>query len=203
MKEVFSNIYRNNLWGNLESVSGPGSGVSRTAAFRSDLSALLRTIKARSMLDAACGDFNWMKETDLHLDHYIGVDIVPELVTANQQKYGSSTLTFRNLDIAGDELTAVDVILCRDCLVHFSFEDALRALRNFKRSGSTYLLTTTFIRFPANVDISTGDWRQINLEIAPFNFPKPIALIDEKCTHTGGIYTDKRLGLWRLDDIIM
>jgi hypothetical protein len=126
---------------------------------------------------------------------------VPELVGANQQKYGSPTATFINLDISRDEIPAVDLILCRDCLVHFSLEDAVNAIRNFKRSGSNYLLTTTFIRFPANVDIQTGDWRQINLEVAPFSFPKPIALIDEKCTHTGGIYADKHLALWRLEDI--
>ncbi|HEV8487432.1 MAG TPA: class I SAM-dependent methyltransferase [Blastocatellia bacterium] len=201
MKEIFSNIYHHNLWGDPESASGPGSGVSRTSAFRDELSVLLKTVNARSLLDAACGDFNWMKETDLCLDHYIGVDIVPEIVAANRRKYGSSSVTFIDLDIAGDELPGVDVILCRDCLVHFSFEDTANSIRNFKRSGSTYLLTTTFIHFPANVDIRTADWRQINLEIAPFNFPKPIALIDEKCTHTGGIYADKRLALWRLGDI--
>jgi len=201
LKEVFSNIYRQNLWGDRESVSGPGSAVNRTSAFRDDLPVLLRRINARSLLDAGCGDFNWMKETDLGLDRYIGVDIVPELIAANQRKYGSVTVGFINLDIAADDIPTVDVILCRDCLVHFSFEDAARAIRNFKRSGSTYLLTTTFIRLLGNVDVNTGDWRQINLEIAPFNFPEPDALIDEKCTHTGGIYRDKRLALWRMDGI--
>jgi hypothetical protein len=142
-----------------------------------------------------------MKETVLDLEHYTGVDVVPEIVAENRRMYGNSGRSFLELDIASEVLPKVDVILCRDCLVHFSFEDASNAIRNFKRSGSIYLLTTTFIRFPANVDIRTGDWRQINLEIAPFNFPKPVALIDEKCTHTGGIYADKQLALWRLDAI--
>jgi hypothetical protein len=26
-------------------------------------------------------------------------------------------------------------------------------------------------------------------------------MIDEKCWHTGGIYSDKRLALWRLEQI--
>ena len=203
MKEVFSNIYHHNLWGDPESISGPGSTLSRTSAFRDQLALLLRTINARSVLDAACGDFNWMKEIDLSLDHYIGVDIVPEIVAANQRRYASSTVTFLDLDIAADEIPAVDVILCRDCLVHFSFEDAASAIRNLKRSKSIYLLTTTFTQLPDNVDIPTGGWRQMNLEIEPFNFPRPIALIDEKCSHTGGIYADKHLALWRLADITM
>jgi hypothetical protein len=29
----------------------------------------------------------------------------------------------------------------------------------------------------------------------------PVKAIDEKCLHTGGIYADKRLALWRLADI--
>ena len=201
MREVFSQIYLHNLWGDPESVSGPGSSIGRASAFRDELSTLLSRIEARSLVDAACGDFNWMKETVLDLEHYIGVDVVPQIVAENEQSYGNSRRVFLELDIASDVVPRVDLILCRDCLVHFSFEDASHTIRNFKRSGSTYLLTTTFIRFPANLDIRTGDWRQLNLEIAPFNFPEPIALIDEKCTHTGGIYTDKHLALWRLDDI--
>lgn len=201
MKEVFSRIYHDNLWGDPESVSGPGSGVTRTAAFRDQLSALLEEINARSLLDAGCGDFNWMKEAEPDLDHYFGVDVVSELIADNQRKYRDPRRNFIELDITKDELPRVDVILCRDCLVHFSFADAIAAIRNFKRSESTYLLTTTFIRFPQNVAIQTGEWRQINLEIAPFNFPKPLRMIDERCTHTGGVFADKHLALWRLDDI--
>ena len=36
------------------------------------------------------------------------------------------------------------MILCRDCLVHLTFDDARAALQNLRRSGSKYLLTTTF-----------------------------------------------------------
>jgi hypothetical protein len=38
----------------------------------------------------------------------------------------------------------------------------------------------------------------LNLERAPFGFPSPLALIDERCTHSAGIDRDKRLGLWEL-----
>src|SRR5205807_10282857 len=104
-------------------------------------------------------------------------------------------------DIVRDDLPQSDVILCRDCLVHFSLDDVSAALRNFKRSRSHYLLTTTFIEFPENLDIETGGGRQLNLQRSPFNFPPPKEMIDEKCLHTGGIYADKRLALWDLEDI--
>jgi SAM-dependent methyltransferase len=201
VKDIFADIYTRWAWGSGESVSGPGSGLERTSAFRTELAALLRRLNAKTLLDAGCGDFNWMKETDRDLEHYIGIDVVPALIAENQRKYASLTRTFLERNIAQDELPKADVILCRDCIVHFSFDDIAATLRNFKQSGSSYLLTTTFIEWPSNADIPTGGWRQLNLEKAPFNFPPPLALVDEKCHHTGGIYADKRFALWPLSDI--
>jgi len=85
--------------------------------------------------------------------------------------------------------------------VHFSFEDLWSALRNFKKSGSVYLLATTFVEHQTNLEIETGGWRPLNMERPPFGFPPPLKVIDEKCLRTGGIYADKRLALWRLADI--
>ncbi|MBR0712874.1 class I SAM-dependent methyltransferase [Bradyrhizobium liaoningense] len=199
MQDIFVHAYRTNLWGDPESVSGIGSGVVRTAAFRDEIPALLDRIGARTLLDAGCGDFNWMKEVSLS-QHYIGWDIVPELIAANA-KHASEKRSFVHGDITSDALPRVDVILCRDCLVHFSFAEAWRALQNFKRSGSLYLLTTTFIAHSDNVDIRCGDWRTLDFEAPPFNFAPPVHAIDERCLHTGGIYRDKRLALWRIADI--
>ena len=95
-------------------------------------------------------------------------------------------------------LPQADVILCRDCLVHFSFQDIVRALHNFQHSGSRYVLTTTFIGLGVNDDIATGAWRPLDLQAPPFALTLPLAVVDEKCMHTGGIYRDKRLALWTL-----
>jgi len=46
-------------------------------------------------------------------------------------------------------------------------------LRNIRRSGSAYLLVTTFPDRKENVDIITGNWRPLNMEKPPFNFPRP------------------------------
>jgi SAM-dependent methyltransferase len=199
MKQVFRDAYRRNIWGDPESVSGPGSGLVRTAPFRDQISQLLTELGATSLLDAGCGDFNWMKEVSLPLERYVGIDIVPELIDHNRQKYSEARRIFIQGDIVRTELPRVDVILCRDCLVHFSFEHAWMALRNFKRSRSCYLLATTFDEFMDNVDIETGGWRRLNLERPPFGFPSPEKWIDEKCPRPGG--EDKRLALWRLDGI--
>ncbi len=59
MEDIFQAIYQGNLWGSLESKSGPGSTLSRAADFLPDLVALLRTLNTRVLLDAPCGDFAW------------------------------------------------------------------------------------------------------------------------------------------------
>jgi hypothetical protein len=144
-----------------------------------------------------------MKHLSRDLEQYIGVDVVPELVSENQRQYGNSTTIFLNADITRDKLKQADVILSRDCLIHLSFKDIFAALHNFKQSGSTYLLTNTFISLEKNTDVASGDWHRLNLQLPPFNFPEPLALIDEKCMHTRGRYADKRLALWALEDIAL
>jgi hypothetical protein len=193
LQGVFSDIYHRNLWHNPESRSGRCATVEATNAVRAQLPPLLEQLRVRSMLDAPCGDFNWMRHTELDLDRHIGGDIVPEMIARNQQAYGGHGREFRVLDITKDRIPTVDLILCRDCLIHLSLKYMADALANFRVSRSKWLLTTTYTTTLTNEDIRTGDCRFINLQIAPFNLPAPLTLIVEE-PHTG-----KSLGLWQLD----
>jgi hypothetical protein len=68
MESTFAPFYAENRWGDDESVSGPGSSLTRTAKLRRELPALLQKVGARTLLDAPCGDFNWMKDTPLGVE---------------------------------------------------------------------------------------------------------------------------------------
>jgi SAM-dependent methyltransferase len=198
IEAVFTGIYKRREWSGDESASGPGSGLVRTAWLRVDLVDLLARLGARSVLDAGCGDFHWMKEAALGGTHYIGLDVVRELVEANRAAYTAPAREFRHGDLVRDRLPRVDVIVCRDVLPHLSCRDIRAAIENFNRSGSRWLLTNTFVGRPANPDIETGGWRPLNLQAAPFDLPAPSVIIDERCEHSGGIWSDKRLALWPL-----
>lgn len=199
-KDIFRDIYHSNLWGNKDSRSGAGSDMTQTAEIRRLLPDLFETLGVTSVLDIPCGDWHWMK--DLHfLGDYTGADIVPELVERNQQLYGDDKHRFLNLDLIRDQLPRVDLVFSRDVLVHLSFDDIRSALLNLKKSGSEYFLTTTFTDREANRDIPTGQWRPLNLQKPPFNFPQPLRLINEKCTEGDGSWGDKCLGLWKLADV--
>jgi hypothetical protein len=201
-EQVFSGIHRDNAWAGDESVSGPGSSREATANVRRELPKLLGELGVHTLLDAPCGDFHWLAGVDLPVERYHGVDVVAAVIAANRERYGSDRRAFAHLDLLRDPLPRADLILCRDCLVHFSFRDIERALAAFLRSGATYLLTTTF-PLTENRDIVTGEWRPINLETTPFRFPPPLRLVDERYRGEGGRYADKSLGLWRLTDLTL
>ncbi|MCK1758730.1 class I SAM-dependent methyltransferase [Bradyrhizobium sp. 137] len=197
----FERIERTNLWGAPTSVSGLGSEDPATAAIREGLPPLLQRLGARSLLDAPCGDAGWISRMTLDVD-YTGIDIVPSLIEANRRRVaGGSSGRFLVADITRDALPRADVILCRDCLVHLSFANIDRALAQFQMSGARFLLATTFPEWEANRDCEDGDWRALNMEKPPFDWPAPHALISERCEEGGGGWRDKSLGLWQLDQL--
>ncbi|MGZ5020040.1 MAG: class I SAM-dependent methyltransferase [Chthoniobacterales bacterium] len=199
-RRIFERVHAARAWGDEETISGPGSTAARTESIRRHLPRILKSIDARSLLDAPCGDYNWMRLMSLDLDRYIGVDIVPEIIARNQREFGSECVQFLRRDIARDRLPQCDVILCRDCLVHLSFEEVFATLRNFRGTGAKYLLTTTFADHEKNMDVATGDWRQLNLQRPPFSFPRPLEAIDEEWGD--GLFVDKRLALWEFEELV-
>lgn len=194
-RRVFSRFYRRNVWSNAESRSGRSSTLAATDAVRKELPGLLADLGARSMLDAPCGDFNWMRHLELPLNRYVGADIVGELIESNRTRFAREGREFRVIDITNDSLPRVDVILCRDCLIHLSFDAIHAAIANFRRSGSTYLLTTTNTTSPGNRDVVVGDCFLLNLEKPPFDFPAPMRTLVESEVH------GRSLGLWRIADL--
>lgn len=197
--KIFGHIYQQNLWLG-ESRSGIGSDLVQTAVVQRELPRIVEYLSASTLLDIPCGDFFWMRNVEIPAQ-YIGADIVEELVAANNAMWANSGRKFVKLDLCLDPLPKVDLIFSRDVLVHLSFKDIRLAVANMKDSGSEWLLTTTFPGRGGNVDIATGDWRPLDLQAEPFNFPKPTLILNEECTQASGAYSDKSLGLWRLADL--
>jgi SAM-dependent methyltransferase len=202
LSERFERIQRTNLWGAVTSVSGLGSEVAATAAVRVALPALLQDLNVRSVLDAPCGDAGWIAEATLGVE-YCGLDIVLSLIAANaaQAQEDQSGRRFLVADITKDVLPCADLVICRDALVHLSFNNIALAIERFRLSGSRWLLTTTFTHWEVNQEIEDGDWRALNLQRAPFSWPEPARLINECCEEAEGGWRDKSLGAWLLNDL--
>jgi len=127
-KSFFTDVYRNNTWGGLESRSGQGSegelAAQKVALFRQ----VIADFRITSMLDLGCGDFHWMRDVAPLLSRYHGVDVVADLIEANRNRYanaqGSEHVSFQCLDLsnAADQrqlqLRKVDLVVCLDVIGH-------------------------------------------------------------------------------------
>jgi len=199
VEQLFTYIYKTNSWGSVESVSGPGSERKVTQRMCHELSALIKRFGITSIADAPCGDLNWMQHVNIGTCKYIGIDIVQELIERNIKIFGP-TKEFRHLNLVENIIEKVDLIICRDMLAHLTDEQIFKVLRNFKQSGSKYILMTTNVFAQENTYIArTGDWRKLNLQLPPFNFPRPLALIEEDVPFDWE--RGKQLALWFLDDL--
>jgi len=149
------------------------------------------------MLDAPCGDFLWMSEIDFPKNFkYIGGDISETLITHNKENY--KDFEFSSFDITTDKFPEVDLLLCRDCLIHFSFSDIDKFFKNLVTSNIKFILLTNHRKDRYNFkDITTGDCRPINFTKSPYNFEMLIDVIND--SHEDFIERD--LVLWSVDSI--
>ena len=198
---IFADIYHKKIWNHYGSVCGDGSTEATTKILRKELPKLLEKYKISSILDIPCCDASWISKVEMQDIRYIGADIVPKLTELNSANFANrKNCEFRTLDICSDPLPDIEMIFCRDCLVHLSNKHIINALENIKKSGAKYLMMTTFPDHNKNFNMLTGGWRAINFEKPPFNLHPPIEIINEQCFLRGERFTDKSMALWELKD---
>jgi hypothetical protein len=196
-KEVFTNIFKKNWWNNEESKSGWGSELKSTRSIRNELLSFVERRGISSLLDAPCGDFNWMRQLRWPSGfRYVGGDIVSDLIVENRRKYPS--VEFVELDVLQDRLPQVDAWLARDLMIHFPDQAIWTVLNQFKSSSIAYLLATNYPNNMRNVDIKFGQVRHLNLCAAPFNFPDPYEVLREDDDPVTG----RVIGVWRRSDLV-
>ncbi len=194
----FKLIHKFNLWASDESISGPGSEISKTKAVVQFLINFIKEHNIKSILDIPCGDFNWMQTINLSGIKYVGGDVVEQLIKQNNKKFKSEHIQFNIIDIVNGKLPESDLIIVRDLFIHFHAENTKKAIRNIKNSNIKYILTTTFPDSKENKLIKDGYNYNINLQISPFNFTKPMHLVQEEIINGN---ERKCLGLWNVKDL--
>jgi hypothetical protein len=196
-EQVFLKAYQSDAWGSAESKSGEGSELAATENLRPYLPELFARYGVKRFLDAPCGDWNWMSKVDLSAVEYVGADVVADVVERNTQAFARPGVRFVHADLTKDDLPPVDLILSRDCWVHLSFHDIGAMLKNFRRTGATWLLVSNSPKQDRNVAKSTSlTWRHLNLQKPPFSFPAPLEA--RKDHHPD---TPIEITLWRLADL--
>ena len=181
-EEIFHDIIykvRGPFWADHK--CGSGSLLEHTATVREHLPIIVDTFNIKSMLDAPCGDFSWMHHVQFPQDlKYTGGDIVGRMIEENKSTYPN--VDFVKIDVVNDTLPTVDLLFCRDLLIHLPCESIKKIFRNVLASNIKYVLVSSCVN-EHNNDIDHGQHREVNLERSPFLFPSPLYTIDDTCRH--------------------
>jgi hypothetical protein len=192
-RNIFRTVYERHLWGNdhrSRFYSGNGSRGIAASTYISKMSLLLQNYaraenKQITVVDLGCGDFEIGRELVAHVEsmHYIGCDIVPELIAHHSSHNADSRVTFRNLDIASDNIPCGDVCLARQVFQHLSnaeIKTILGKLKAFKKVYVTEGYPSIELgpvnpdkpcSFDVRYDWKTGRGRGVELDKEPYNIP--------------------------------
>ena len=173
-------IYEMKLWGTNSTrfYSGDGSHNPKIInPYLEEVSTFLTSFKKPiTVCDLGCGDFNIGKQLVDLTHHYFAIDIVPQLIEFNKEKYQKQHLEFLCLDISKDNLPKADCVILRQVLQHLSnleVQQIVNKLKDYK-----YIILTEHLPkgdFISNKDIISGQGIRIkkqsgiDLLTAPFH----------------------------------
>ena len=154
---------------------GNGSTIENTKGVSEFIEKVIVDYKIKSISDAGCGDYSWMSLIDRHGAYYVGYDINDEMI----KELDYENISFEVFDVTSEVLPKTDLIICRDCLFHLTTDDGVQAIKNFRESGSKYLLSTTFDYVTKNIQLDPRSQikrygvRRINIQIEPYSLGRP------------------------------
>lgn len=203
MSEVdLRSVFTRTMWpgGFPETISGKGSTIAATERVRAGLTNLIRDHDIRSIVDAGCGDFNWMRIVDLNEATYVGLELQDDVATHNQQRYGMpGRVSFQACDVTRHPLPSADLLICRDVMIHLTYADHARFFSNILRSAHKLLLLASY-RNETNTDLwCAGKARQVNLSAPPYRL-RP-ALMERRIPDWAPGHDVKWLHLYRSETI--
>jgi len=180
-KEVMIQIYQLYLWGGKEYEFYSGDGSHDITIIEPYQEVVIRFLQSFDepliVCDLGCGDFNVGKKFVSFTKKYIGVDIVPDLIERNKNRFQAENLSFQCLDLATDELPKGDCAIIRQVLQHLSNHEIQKILQ--KLSAYQYVILTEHLPsgdFVPNKDkiasqgIRLKQQSGINLIESPFNW---------------------------------
>ncbi len=167
---MFSDVYSSSLWGGdkKEFYSGSGSTAANAQPYIDYVTTFIGTHNVNSVVDIGCGDFRVsgaLVEGAPREVSYLGIDVVPDLIAHNQERYANDHVQFILKQISSDDpAPAADLYLIREVLQHLSFTDIERLLAGCQ--SYKYLLITNTIALgatPKNADMRSGGQSRVAL----------------------------------------
>lgn len=164
--EIFEDIYARKVWG---FGSGGGSDPEQARPYLWFVNRWIQEHKPRLILDIGVGDGRIFKGLRIPVgSKYIGVDVIDVAPLIEDNQGVASYASFKQAD-ATEYLPAADLVLCKEVLQHLSTELALKALAQMEKSKTCLITSVSTPQDRANIDITTGDCRPIDLRLFPFD----------------------------------
>jgi SAM-dependent methyltransferase len=134
-EEVFSEIYKNHLWGGAdgEMYSGSGSRFAPADLYVQIVTKFIKEHEISTVVDLGCGDFEIGRKLAAECKSYIGIDVVPELIARNRRLFESKSIRFVCADVTKAVLPESELCLVRQVFQHMSNEQILSVLRKLRK----------------------------------------------------------------------
>jgi len=175
---MFTWIYENNYWGNNQNSEYKGSsGVGSFLEHNQNtyipfLKQFITDNNIRNIVDLGCGDFACGKLIYDDLDIlYTGFDAYKKVIDYNSTQFSLPKYSFLHLDFfyKKEDIVNGDLCILKDVLMHWSVEeiniflDYLVDSKKFKY----ILICNCCSQKEDNVNITTGDWRELSCDYFP------------------------------------
>jgi SAM-dependent methyltransferase len=195
---VFTQIYKGNHWGGEAGTYCSGSGsrdLSIVGPYIECMQLELKRIGSNSLavVDLGCGDYAIGGHLAPLCSRYIGVDIVRDLISYNNEKFANERIAFRHLDIVNDALPLGDVCFVRQVLQHLSNEQICKVLAKLHRYRYVFItehypspdhLTVKNLDKPHGADIRGNRGSGVFFDAPPFSVkPRELRLLLEVPGH--------------------
>ena len=175
--ETWEDIYDfcKNAWkgGLPETICGSGSTIKNSLIIIKTLNKIINNYNIKSIADIGCGDFNWMRYVYLNGTRYIGYDWLIDTIA---NTYKSESIKFIKGNVAIIPIQKVDLIICKDVMIHMNNDHALEILNNIRKSRPGYLFITTYDidsnmtrTAIKNFFYTNSNYMPLNIELEPFN----------------------------------
>lgn len=144
--EKFTEIYKNNIWGNGIDIplSGSGSLPKNSEIYSQIVQEFISEYRIDSVLDIGHGDWQMWNKYRFENTKYMGIDVANNLSAQLNKKHGTSQIQFKQLNCVTEALPKADLLICKDVLQHLSNSDIEICLKKF--TEFKYLILCNDIR---------------------------------------------------------
>jgi glycosyltransferase involved in cell wall biosynthesis len=182
MEQIFTEIYRKNVWGHHlqrhKFTSGIASVEDTTREYRKVLNLFFNKNEIKTILDVGCGLWEFEHKEFDNLK-YIGVDCVAEVINFNRENYREDeNRKFITMDILDENIEIGEYNLCliKDVLTNLSNKNIIKLLQKVLVKCKYVILVHDNLENGEVKDIHNGLYRPLNFDQEPLKQFEPYKL---------------------------